>query len=401
MAWPGSDRHAAITIAAGSGSPAPSPNTAPQLWRLHVGQAPVDVIRCREVAGTTGVPSHVSDMMPCQLFCAYATTSGAGDCGALGMFQALLARSALAPYLLPIVLIALVGLALFESGHARTQGSADRWVILATRAIDTRAGRARIDLHKAKGAFRAVRLAVKSGALTLTRVEVTYSDGTVLKVRRSLTLREEQKTPTLAQRADDAFIDSIALSFRGAAGELETATIEIAGLQSPEGAVAVRTPSQQPPATPGPDKATSQGPKGGEETDRQAPEGKAPRARRAAREPEPRRLETEAPKPAPVVRGLAEPWDVVPVFYGTDRGREQRGAGIGYGTERARRLELGRALITVPKAHQLPHIERPWVYRLPFTQIVLHSETEDPRLHFTVKDVRPLAKEEFLKLVQE
>jgi esterase/lipase superfamily enzyme len=319
------------------------------------------------------------------------------------MFQALLARSALAAHLLPIVLTALVGLALIESGHAWTQGSADRWVILATRAIDTRAGRAKIDLHKAKGAFRAIRLAVKSGALTLTRVEVAYSDGTVLKVRRSLTLREEQKTPPLAQRADDAFIDSITLSFRGAAGELERATIEITGLQSPEGAVAVRTPpaSRRPPATPGPDKATSQGPKGGEETDRQPPEGKAPKARKAARQPEPGRLETEAPKPAPVVRGLGEPWDVVPVFYGTDRGREQRGAGIGYGTERARRLELGRALVTVPKAHQLPNIERPWVYRLPFTQIVLHSEPEDPRQHFTLKDVRPLTKEEFLKLIQE
>jgi esterase/lipase superfamily enzyme len=92
---------------------------------------------------------------------------------------------------------------------------------------------------------------------------------------------------------------------------------------------------------------------------------------------------------------------VVPVFYGTDRGREQLGANINYGTERARRLELGRALVTVPKAHQLPNIERPWAYRLPFTQIVLHSEPEDPRQHFTLKDVRPLSKEEFLRLIHE
>jgi esterase/lipase superfamily enzyme len=342
-------------------------------------------------------------MMPCQLICDTQRQVVLAIAGLYVMLQALLARSALAPHRLPIVLVALVGLALFDSRHAWTQGSPDRWVILATRAIDTRAGRARIDLHKAKGAFRAVRLAVKGGALTLTRVEVTYSDGTVLKVRRSLTLREQEKTPPLARRADDAFIDSITLSFRGAAGELEKATIEIAGLQSPEGAVAVRTPppSQQPPATPGPGKATSQSPKGGEETDRQASEGKAPKARKAVPQPEPRRPETEAPKPAPVVRGLGEPWDVVPVFYGTDRGREQQGAGIGYGVARARRLELGRALVTVPKAHQLPNIERPWVYRLPFTQIVLHSEAEDPRLHFTLKDVRPLTEAEFIKLVQE
>jgi len=223
------------------------------------------------------------------------------------------------------------------------------------------------------------------------------------KARRSLTLREDEKTPPLAQRADDAFIDSISLAFRGAAGELESAVVEIAGLQSREGAVAVRTPPspEPPPAAPGPDKSPVQGSKG-EETDRPAAEGKAHEARKAARQPEPRpSLETEPPKPAPIVRGISEPWDVVPVFYGTDRGRELTGASTGYGSERARRLELGRALVSVPKAHQLPNIERPWVYRLPFTQIVLHSEPEDPRLHFTLKDVRPLSKEEFLKLIHE
>ena len=96
-----------------------------------------------------------------------------------------------------------------------------------------------------------------------------------------------------------------------------------------------------------------------------------------------------------------EPWDVVPVFYGTDRVRQPAGASAIYGPERARRLELGRALVTVPKAHQLPLIERPWTYRLPFTQIVLHSQPEDPRQHFTLKDVRPLTKEEFLQLIAE
>src|SRR5262245_46311643 len=200
------------------------------------------------------------------------------------MLQAWLARLALAPhrYLLPVVLVLLAGLAIFESGHARTQGSADRWVILATRTIDTRAGRASIDLHKLKGAFKAVRLSVKSGALTLTRVDVTYSDGTVRKVRRSLTLREAQKTPPLAQRAEDAFIDTISWSCRGAGGELEGATVEIEGRQSPEGAVAVRSPQR---AQQGPDKGT---PKGGEETDRQAAESKPHQARKAARAPESR-----------------------------------------------------------------------------------------------------------------
>jgi esterase/lipase superfamily enzyme len=91
----------------------------------------------------------------------------------------------------------------------------------------------------------------------------------------------------------------------------------------------------------------------------------------------------------------------VPVFYGTDRNRDTRVARVAYGSGRARRLEFGRALVTVPKVHEVPNIERPWVYRLPFTQIVLYSESEDPKRHFTLKEVRDLTKEEFLRLVRE
>ncbi len=100
-------------------------------------------------------------------------------------------------------------------------------------------------------------------------------------------------------------------------------------------------------------------------------------------------------------RGVSEPWDIVPVFYGTDRNREAQATRVAYGSERARRLELGRALVTVPKVHEVPNIERPWVYRLPFTQIVLYSEAEDPKRHFTLKEVRSLTRDEFLRLVRE
>jgi esterase/lipase superfamily enzyme len=304
---------------------------------------------------------------------------------------------ALWPRALRLLIAVLIWLPLATETHA----AGDRWVILATRTIDTKAGRASLDLKKAKGAFRAIRLAVKSGALALTHVEITYSDGTVLKVRRSLLLRQEQKTPPFGSH-QDAFIDSVALRFQSAAGELDGATVEISGLQSPQGAVAVRSAPSQPSPDPAAPEKTG---KAGEESHRQPPAEearRAPKAPRPARETDHRPTQkAESPKPVPVVRGAIEPWDVVPVFYGTDRVRQQAGANAIYGSERARRLELGRALVTVPKAHQLPHIERPWAYRLPFTQIVLHSQPEDPRQHFTLKDVRPLSRDEFLQLIAE
>src|SRR5262249_30174782 len=161
---------------------------------------------------------------------------------------------------------------------------------------------------------------------------------------------------------EDGFIDSIALAFRSAAGELEHATVEIAGLQSPQGAVAVRgEPPEAPPTdAPTPHKSTSGAAKMAEEASRRPPPGETGKARTAPQTESKPTIDAEPPKPAPLARGIGEAWDVVPVFYGTDRGRQQLGTGITYGSERARRLELGRALITVPKAHQLPNIERPW-----------------------------------------
>lgn len=319
------------------------------------------------------------------------------------MFPSLLLRPPPRPKVLFLLLAILLSLPLAAAGRGFGQDGGERWVVLATRTIDTGSGRTSIDLKKAKGTFRAVRVAVKSGALALTHVELTYSDGTVAKLRRSRILREGQKTPPFGRRGGDAFLEAIVLTFRPAAGELDKATVEIAGLQSPQGAVASRRAPSTGSAAP--EKPSSPQPKLGEESYRRSPEasregGEAPRQTRKSEEKKPA-TEAEPRQPAPVARGISEPWDVVPVFYGTDRAREQLAGATSYGSERARRLELGRALVTVPKAHQLPNIERPWAYRLPFTQIVLHSEPEDPRRHFTLKDVRALTKEEFLQLVRE
>ena len=74
----------------------------------------------------------------------------------------------------------------------------------------------------------------------------------------------------------------------------------------------------------------------------------------------------------------ASDWDVVPVFYGTDRNRRDSSKRIAYGSDRARRLELGRALITVPKAHQVPNVERPWAIKLPYLDVTIYQESRGP-----------------------
>ncbi len=108
---------------------------------------------------------------------------------------------------------------------------------------------------------------------------------------------------------------------------------------------------------------------------------------------------------APVVSSAAEEvtedWSVVPVYYGTDRARADKEKRIGYDWQRGRRLELGRALVTIPKEHVVPMVERPWAIKIPYVDIVLYEAAEDPKKHFTMKELNALTKEEFLKLVKE
>ena len=117
--------------------------------------------------------------------------------------------------------------------------------------------------------------------------------------------------------------------------------------------------------------------------------------------------------------GTGEPpeWQTVQVYFGTDRTREAPAAApapapaataalgekverVAYGAGRAARLELGQALVTVPRIHQVPAIERPWVYKIPMTSFVIYAEKEDPRLHFTLQEVQALSREALLALVK-
>ena len=94
-------------------------------------------------------------------------------------------------------------------------------------------------------------------------------------------------------------------------------------------------------------------------------------------------------------------WDVVPVFYGTDRVRKEEPKRVLYSSERARRLELGHALVTVPKTHQVPNIERPFAIRIPYFQVTLYEAAEDPKTHFTIKEISLLSRDQFIAKARE
>lgn len=96
-----------------------------------------------------------------------------------------------------------------------------------------------------------------------------------------------------------------------------------------------------------------------------------------------------------------EKFAVVPVFFGTDRERVDNDQRADYGAGRGRRLEIGRALVSVPASHEGPDIERPWTLRIPYFDVKIYEQAEDPDAHFTLRDIRTVPREEFLALVAE
>ncbi|MGZ8408480.1 MAG: alpha/beta hydrolase [Hyphomicrobium sp.] len=110
------------------------------------------------------------------------------------------------------------------------------------------------------------------------------------------------------------------------------------------------------------------------------------------------------PAPAPATDTAAEEqrtgFDIVPVYYGTDRAEASTEKRLDYGPNRGRKLILGQALVTVPKSHVQPSVERPWAIRIPYFDITLYEEAEDPDKHFTMKELKAQTREELLALVR-
>lgn len=299
-------------------------------------------------------------------------------------------------------LVLLLCLAWAQTAAAQSSSSAGRWVQLAVREVPLKSRRASFDVSKAKGSFTAIRVAVRSGAMVLSDIEIRYGDGDVYREPRALVMLPSAPTGPIGKGRSERFVDAVALRFRQHETGIETAVIVVEGLQTAAGAEMVRG---QPAV------ATSVPPPQAFETAAPRP----PAAESAKERPPAAAAEAAPPPPRPAASapsatgggirgGLAasatDLWDVVPVYYGTDRSREDRAERAVYSGERARRLELGRALVTVPKSHQVPKVERPWTYRLPFTQIVLYRQPEDPARHFTIKEARSLSRDEFLEAVR-
>ncbi|MGE0767214.1 MAG: alpha/beta hydrolase [Hyphomicrobiaceae bacterium] len=101
-----------------------------------------------------------------------------------------------------------------------------------------------------------------------------------------------------------------------------------------------------------------------------------------------------------IAPGPADRFHIVPVYYGTDRNRIKQEGRFGYANDRAKRLEMGRALVSVPLDHKVPNIERPRAWTIPYIGTI-QIEKEDANKHFTVREIKVLTKAELLELVKQ
>ena len=111
-----------------------------------------------------------------------------------------------------------------------------------------------------------------------------------------------------------------------------------------------------------------------------------------------------APAPVgypPAANGEDKKFDVVPVFFGTDRVVAADPVRLHFGLDRANKLQLGRAMVTVPTLHKVPQIERPWVIEVPYFKVKIYEEKEDPAKHFTVQEIGALTEEQLLAQVKK
>jgi Protein of unknown function (DUF2541) len=147
--------------------------------------------------------------------------------------------------------LVIAGLALATAGAVVTAEAqqGDKWVLLGTKEVDLKAASETIDLSKAKGNYRAIRIQNSGDTVTLNKARVAYGDNTNHVEDRSMNLKTGERTRPIDQRGTSKFVDNVVVSW--GSENKGKANIEIWGLQAPGGEKAVRGAAAVAAAAPG------------------------------------------------------------------------------------------------------------------------------------------------------
>ena len=122
------------------------------------------------------------------------------------------------------------------------------WVLLGVKEVDLSLEKDRVDVTRAQGRFRAIRLVAKDRGVEIFKVSVNYYGGRVHNEERRINLLPGERTRPIDPRDRGEFIDTIDLFYKTQAGTRRNAMVEVWGLQSSAGRVAVRETITKPTA---------------------------------------------------------------------------------------------------------------------------------------------------------
>lgn len=77
----------------------------------------------------------------------------------------------------------------------------------------------------------------------------------------------------------------------------------------------------------------------------------------------------------------SRPFNSVEIYFGTDRRQDDKASRVGFAGERAGRLALGRAVVSVPKQRERGSLTRPT------SRLLVYTAAEDPTRDFTLRSI--------------
>ncbi|MEQ1714618.1 MAG: DUF2541 domain-containing protein [Hyphomicrobium sp.] len=125
------------------------------------------------------------------------------------------------------------GALLSAEAHRLRRGGGENLVVISEQDIDLSLDRYSIDVSKAKGAYRGIRVRAKQGYFDLSRVQVVYSDGSVHNEDRQIDMNQGERSRPINPTGDSRFVDQVNITQTPGRGR---GRLQVLGIQDRDGA---------------------------------------------------------------------------------------------------------------------------------------------------------------------
>jgi hypothetical protein len=129
--------------------------------------------------------------------------------------------------------LVLAALTIVLAGSATGARAEEKLTVIGTTNVDLAASGVAVDVSKARGAYRGVRLRSKNGSAAIARVQLIYADGTIHNEDRAFTLAGGERSRPIGDNGDDRFIDRVNITNQTGKGQI---VLDVLGIQTRNGA---------------------------------------------------------------------------------------------------------------------------------------------------------------------